>query len=279
MVVAIATFGFPYYRLSLAQRVGDPLHAMLRPSGSIGLRLGQLGLFLFFLIYLYTIRKRWPWLRKIGNTRHWLNFHMLLGVVAPALITFHSSFKVYGLAGTAFWIMWVVVASGFVGRYFYKQIPRSLNATEMSLNELEKVRAALETRLASQHLFTTDELAPLFRLPSTEAIQKMSLLVAFGRMIATDLSRPFQVSALRRKSMSPWMAIMSLGGLLPSGNRDVEDVIYAIRRQSWLSMKINFLGKAEQVFHLWHVVHRPFSYSLAVLVLLHIATVMLLGYY
>jgi hypothetical protein len=30
---------------------------------------------------------------------------------------------------------------------------------------------------------------------------------------------------------------------------------------------------------LWHIVHRPFSYSLAVLAVLHVVTALLLGYF
>jgi hypothetical protein len=32
------------------------------------------------------------------------------------------------------------------------------------------------------------------------------------------------------------------------------------------------------VFHLWHVIHRPFSYSFAILSILHVTVVLLLGY-
>jgi type IV secretory pathway VirB2 component (pilin) len=32
------------------------------------------------------------------------------------------------------------------------------------------------------------------------------------------------------------------------------------------------------VFHLWHVVHKPFSYTFAVLAMIHIGLVMMMGY-
>ena len=279
VLLAVAFYGFSYYRLPVPQRVGNPLHAILRPSGLVGLRLGQLGFVVFVLVYFYSIRKRVTWLKKIGNSRHWLDFHMLLGVAGPLLITLHSSFKFHGIAGIAFWIMWTVVASGVVGRYFYGQIPRRLNAAEMSLKEMEAACDPLSARLAFQNLVTREEMSPLFRLPGPEEVQAMSLFGALWKMMVLDLTRPFRVSRLRRRAMGPVMLVLSLGGLLPLGNRDLEDVISAARRQSWLLMKINFLGKAQEVFHLWHIVHRPFSYSFAVLVLLHTVAVLLLGYY
>jgi hypothetical protein len=39
-----------------------------------------------------------------------------------------------------------------------------------------------------------------------------------------------------------------------------------------------FLSKIRQLFHLWHVVHRPFSYALVVLAVLHVFVVIFLGF-
>jgi hypothetical protein len=169
--------------------------------------------------------------------------------------------------------------SGFVGRYFYGQIPRSLNAAELTMKEMETARTALAERLATQRLLTGRDLAPLLQTPAFEEVQRMSLLQALGTMLVQDLTRPFQVSRLRRKSLSFGQVLLSLGGMLPFASPDLEEVIANVRKQSWLTMKIAFLGKAQVVFHLWHIVHRPFSYSLAVLVLLHIVTALILGYY
>jgi len=47
----------------------------------------------------------------------------------------HSSFK-FGDSRMAFWIMTRSRSAGFVGRYLYAQIPRSLNAAELSPGRL-----------------------------------------------------------------------------------------------------------------------------------------------
>ena len=80
---------------------------------------------MFFVIYLYPLRKRWGWLGSQGNSRHWLDFHVVLGTAAPLVIALHSSFKFGGIAGMAFWIMTAVTLSGFIGRYLYSQIPEN----------------------------------------------------------------------------------------------------------------------------------------------------------
>ena len=83
LVLAIAAYGFDYYTLGTEDRPFSPKHALLRPSGPIGIKLGMLGVGMFLMIYLYYFRKRWGWLASIGRTKHWLDFHIVLGVTAP----------------------------------------------------------------------------------------------------------------------------------------------------------------------------------------------------
>ncbi len=279
LIVALSIWGFDYYRLDLAGRAESELHPLLRPSGSIGLRLGMLGIALFGALFLYPIRKRWKWLGSIGKTRHWLDFHVFIGITAPILITFHASFKLRGLAGMAYWIMMAVALSGFIGRYMYAQIPRSLNADQIAFGELEQQAASLSTELERQQVFRAEEIAPLLDVPSPKEIGAMPLITVLSTLIRLDLSRPFLVSRLRRRVLSGSELLTTLGGLRRSSHGELETVIASARRQSWLRTKMAFLERTHQVFHLWHVVHRPFSYSFVVLVIVHVTVVLMMGYY
>jgi len=58
----------------------------------------------------------------------------------------------------------------------------------------------------------------------------------------------------------------------------LERTIGVARRQSALSKRVLFLSRTQQVFHLWHVVHRPFSYAFAILAILHIGIALFMGY-
>ena len=279
LIIALSFWGFDYYRLDLAGRAESPLHPLLRPSGTIGLRLGMLGIALYGVLFLYPIRKRWRWLGSIGKTRHWLDFHVLVGITAPILITFHASFKLRGLAGMAYWIMMAVALSGFIGRYMYAQIPRSLNADQIAFGELEQQAANLAQELERQELFRPEEIAPLLNVPTQKEIRAMPLVSVLATLVRLDLSRPFLVSRLRRRVLSGSEIVTTLGGFRRSGHRELETVIASVRRQSWLRTKMAFLERTHQVFHLWHVVHRPFSYSFAALVVVHVTVVLMLGYY
>ena len=132
----LAVTGAAYYSLNLEERPFSPLHQQLRSSGTIGLKLGLLGSAMFGVLFLYPLRKRVRWLSRIGVTRRWLRLHVLFGIVTPLVVTFHTAFRFHGLAGIAYWTMIAVALSGFVGRYVYAKIPRSLNSVTLTLDEL-----------------------------------------------------------------------------------------------------------------------------------------------
>jgi hypothetical protein len=271
LVLWLAVYGLDYYTLDQAHRVLSPKHAALKPSGTIGLRLGMFGVALFLLIYLYAIRKHWTWLSRQGNTRRWLDFHVLLGISAPLVITFHSAFKFGGIAGVSYWIMIAVALSGFVGRYIYSLIPHSLGAAEISLKELRAESEELARQMGAQKVLSPADLAPLFRLPPASAVQSMSALMALWVATRHGLALPFHVRRLRRKALG------SRRGSL--GRKDLESVIASVRHQASLSKKILFLSKMQEIFRLWHIIHRPFSYSFVILAGIHIVVVLLFGYF
>ena len=279
LIGALGVYGFSYYTLSLEDRPLSALHAALRPSGTIGLRLGMLGLGLFFILFLYPLRKRVKWLAGIGKTRHWLDFHVLAGISAPILITYHASFKFAGLAGIAYWIMIAVALSGFAGRYIYAQIPRSLNTAQLSLGELQNQSAELAAQIERQNIFRLDDLAPLLQVPSPAEVRAMPFAAVLWTMLKMDLRRPILVSRLRRRVLKGFERVTTLGGLFASRHEELEDIVSRVREQSWLRAKMVFLDRVQSIFHLWHVIHRPFSYSFVALVTVHIAVVLLLGYY
>jgi len=279
LIVLLAFHGWTYYRMSLEERPLSPLHSQLRSSGTIGVKLGMLGAGMFGVLFLYPLRKRWAWLGRIGSTRRWLDFHVVMGITAPIIITFHASFKFQGLAGLAYWIMISVALSGFVGRYVYGQIPRSINAAKLSAGELAAQTEALAASLATQHTFDPAELDPLLRVPGALEVRKLGLLHMLWVMALKDLSRPFRIARLRQRFLTGGEMIVTVGGLFASRHREVETIVANVRRQSWLLTKMAFLDRTERLFHLWHVVHRPFSLSFIALVIIHVSVIMFLGYY
>jgi len=257
LLASIAIYGANYYLLPLDQRPYSDKYQLLKPSGTIGLNLGVFGTVLFFIIFLYALRKVIPWLGRFGTAKHWMDFHVIAGVTAPFIIAFHASFKFQGIAGFAFWIMVSVALSGVIGRYLYAQIPRSLSAAELSLNDLQLSERELAEALFGQSLYTVEQLNRVLDVPTAEHIRQIGPLLAIGEMIALDVRLPFQVAGLRRATSSFGAKLRSAGGLFSSGNSEVEEVVRIVRQKASLSKRVVFLDQSQKVFHLWHVIHRP----------------------
>ena len=55
-------------------------------------------------------------------------------------------------------------------------------------------------------------------------------------------------------------------------------MVRLVRQKSSFSKRVGSLGQTQKVFHLWHVIHRPFSYAFAVLAIVHIVVVLGVGF-
>ncbi|MGC8856222.1 MAG: hypothetical protein ACP5QU_05435 [Anaerolineae bacterium] len=91
-----------------------------------------LGIFGFILMLmtetLYSLRKRSRSARW-GRMSDWLQFHIFTGLVGPYMVLLHSSWKFNGLAGATTLFTVIIVISGFIGRYIYTRVPRTLDGT------------------------------------------------------------------------------------------------------------------------------------------------------
>jgi hypothetical protein len=98
------------------------------PAGELfGHSIGIIG-FIFMLMTetLYSLRKRSRSVRW-GRMSSWLQFHIFTGLVGPYMVLLHTSWKFNGLAGITTLFTVVIVVSGFVGRYIFTRIPRTMD--------------------------------------------------------------------------------------------------------------------------------------------------------
>lgn len=72
----------------------------------------------------------------------WLQFHIFTGLVGPYMVLLHTSWKFNGLAGATTLLTIVIVVSGFIGRYIYTHVPRTLEGLEITYPNVQ-AQAAL----------------------------------------------------------------------------------------------------------------------------------------
>ena len=100
-------------------------------SELFGHGLGILGFILMLMTEtLYSLRKRSRSVRW-GRMSAWLQMHIFMGLVGPYMVLLHTSWKFNGLAGVTTLLTIIIVVSGFIGRYIFTRIPRTLDGLEI----------------------------------------------------------------------------------------------------------------------------------------------------
>ena len=96
----------------------------LRSSGPWGHGVGIAATLFMLSNFLYAARKRWKRLDGLGGIRRWLDFHVFVGTMSPAIISFHAAFQARNvLAFATAASLGVVFTTGIIGRFIYALVP------------------------------------------------------------------------------------------------------------------------------------------------------------
>lgn len=252
--------GWSYYTTPLAVRGYAGAHRMLRPSGPFGQTFGVIGGVMMLVPFLYMLRKRmvkWTW---AGSMRTWLEVHLFCGIFGPILITFHTSFKFNGIISAAYWAMVIVVLSGFIGRYLYVRIPRTIRGTEVSRADLDAEAAGLVEDLGRTA-------GPGPWLDRLQAFTEEKPRLTVGGLLFGEIGLRRRLARLRHE--------LSASGL-PVAQRDT--LLRLTSERALLVRRIAYLEKTKAAFGLWHVFHVPLVYFLLIIACVHVGITLYLGY-
>lgn len=264
-VVLFGLGGWEYYRAPLGTRGYLPEHSLLRPSGPVGLTLGVAGVVSMLMTLPYALRKRWKALSRIGTLKHWLEVHIFFGIVGPVLITLHTAFKFNGLISVGYWLMMTVWSSGFVGRYLYVRIPKTIRGVELSFKEVE-----VEVHRLQQQI----EAAPLPAVVRQE-------LEAFDRAVSPAAGRTPGAIDLFFGELRVRARLMLLRRHLHAAGVDldaIKSLVDVAAERATLARRMAHLQNTRHLFELWHVFHRPLVYALFAIAAVHVGIALYLGY-
>lgn len=263
--VLLGLGGREYYGTDLAVRAYEPAHRLLRPSGPAGQSFGLVGTVLMVMPFAYMARKRLSGLKGAGTLKHWLELHLFCGIVGPVLVTFHTSFKFNGIIAAAYWSMVTVMLSGFVGRYLFVRIPRSIRGNELTRTELDERAHDLHDQLAL----------------SIDSDQLMQEIQAFEATVVPDdatrrsLAEQLTGDVLFGRRLRAFVARLEAEGVPPA----VRDEIARVTRERVRLLRALFhLERTKELFQLWHVFHLPLVYLLLVIAAVHIVLALYMGY-
>ena len=266
-LIVLVDYGYIYYSTPLTGRFRMAQHDELKPSGTIGHRLGYAGSGALLLLLVYSVRKRSKFMKGKGALSLWLKFHIFLGVAGPILITFHSAFKLRGIVGISYWSMILVAFSGVVGRYLYAQIPRAISGREEESEEVKKELDAINARL-----FEVLEPSVLTRVQQIASFEKNTSVSAV-RSLLLSLADDFRWWGRKRKLQKILTGQDSI-----STSERLEIIKLARRRQRYLR-HITLLRGSQDLFKYWHILHIPLAQTMYLTMFIHIGVAIKTGYF
>ena len=252
-----------------------PTERYITPRRGIGYALGIIGGSMMLLLLLYSARKHVRWLKFLGPTVAWFRYHMILGVLGPLCILYHSNF---GLGATnsnvALFSMLTVAGSGLIGRYIYARIHHGLYGSKLSLGELttgaDGLRAhsgafaflpQLVTRLESteKKLLTVGPHLPVLGVAKLGVVAMLSIesrwqLRSYVRRGLRSAAKTSPVIATERKRLR-------------------RTAFTYIDRRLAATRRVAGFQVYERLFSLWHALHIPLLFILIAAGIVHVIAV------
>jgi hypothetical protein len=232
---------------------------LAEPDGGhpFGHSLGIIGTVLMVMTeVLYSLRKRTTWLNWAGPVRYWLSFHIFTGIVGPALVLMHTGLEFRGLAAITTVLTAIVVGSGFIGRYLYTALPRTLSGVSSSQQEIDAEILAIQARLAQFEAQKPEQVQQILAQLNQRTLGRNPIMTLYGRVFFQWRYRRKVRRALRR-----------LEQLEASQRRQVE---HLLARKRELERQTEMLETARRLLRSWHILHVPIGLTLFFSVAIHI---------
>ena len=246
------------------------------PGEGLGYKLGLTGGIMMLLLLIYPMVKRTRFFGSGTMLKSIFQYHMLLGVVGPVLIFYHSNFSMGALnSNIALFTMILVAGSGVIGRYIYTNIHSGLSGARLDvsalLSQATKLMLGIETDVGGSSGTVPKALAD-FSLKATP--KKPSVLASFMNIIAMPVTQRLSRSKIMREvhrtigenaKLQNWSRAQVKLHTHAAKNH-VDEFISAVSRAAQFAFW-------ERMFALWHVLHVPLFFLLLVSGVIHVVAV------
>lgn len=247
-----------------------PTERYVNPQYGIGYVLGILGGSMMLALLIYPLRKRSRSLAFLGSIAGWFRVHMVLGVVGPLAILYHSNFS-FGATNSnvALACMLIVAGSGLVGRYLYARIHHGLYGRRASLNELARDAERLRQHSGQLRLLPglMDEIERAEKHIGAPSITLVRPFLAAWR----------QKSELRRmgRLLHHAVGIAAAGSVVVGEQRErlTQAALRYVEARLLAARRVAEFESSERLFAAWHVLHMPLFLMLVVVGIVHVFAV------
>ena len=247
-----------------------PTERYLNPQDGFGYFLGILGGSMMLSLLIYPLRKRMPAIAVIGSVGAWFRIHMVLGILGPLAILYHSNFSLGATnSNVALLCMLTVAGSGLIGRYLYTRIHHGLYGRRATLREL-----AAEAESLRQHSGALSLLPGLM-----DEVERAERHIAEP---ASLVIRPF-IAAVRQRSETRRVARLVRNAVAMAATRSpvlrqqherfTQVAIGYVTSRLMAARRVAEFEASERLFAAWHVLHLPLFVMLVIVGVVHVIAV------
>lgn len=249
-----------------------------KPGDNIGYNIGLIGGLMMLTLLIYPIRKRIGFMRNWGVLPKWFKWHMVFGVLGPALIVFHSTFSLRSVnAGVAMVCMLLVSGSGIFGRFFYQKIHNGLYGRNTTFQQLQEelegskeVKAVFSFAPELQHKLDDFRNYAMNLSKGGKRIGVWNFLTLgvrvqwFSRNLIIELEDAMYATANEKQWNDAQMK--RLDELFYQNAQFVRNYLTTVKDLAQFSTY-------EKLFSLWHIFHVPLVYMLVFSSIWHVISV------
>ena len=234
------------------------------PENQLATYCGLLGAGLMIVAAIYPMFRRIKLFRWLASNTMWFDFHLMAGTVGPMFVALHSAFRLGDIhlgnlhTAAAFWCMTITVASGFLGRYLYTQVPELSSGVELEELDHERAFQTARPRVPAAMAEIDRELADQ-RAKAHEVAMSPSVVRALRWLVFQDVGRFPRTFARRGR-------LRRLG----VDRRTRADLARRAARMIVIARRHVVAPKAQLLLHSWKKVHVPFTLFLTLFATIHI---------
>jgi hypothetical protein len=241
------------------QNILDSLKFPYHAGDQLSTYCGVLGTAMMIIAAIYPIFRRIKAFRWLASNTMWFDFHIMTGIVGPMFVALHCALQLDTWVSAAFWSMFIVVVSGFLGRYLYTQVPELSSGVE--LEELDHERAFQKARpTLTVPMAELDRELAIQREHAQKVAKSVSVSRALWWLIFQDIGRTFRTLARRGR----------LKRLGVTDRRTRNDLARRAGRMIVIARRQVVAPKAQLLLHSWKKVHVPFTVLLTGFSVAHI---------
>jgi len=240
---------------------------LYKAGDNIGYNMGLVGGLMMLTLLIYPLRKRIGFMKNWGILPKWFKWHMVFGILGPALIIFHSTFHIGSVnAAVALVCMMLVSGSGIFGRFFYTKIHNGLYGRQVSYQQLQDdLQGSDDVKSVFSFAPEIQQRLSEFRDQAMAASKTRRLgplafiiLGVRARLLSRELIRKLEDTMYADANEKKWndVQMKRLDELFYHNANFIRSYLTTVRDLAQFSTY-------EKLFSLWHIFHIPLVYMLA----------------